>query len=283
MTNERQGPKKAYRNISYLTSPSARILRIMAEYMEPRDRFKRFGVEDTIVVFGSARSRSREVSAAALKDVLAREPQASDPGYAGWQEELSRAERALMLSDYYEAAREISKRLATWSMEREGPSYYITTGGGPGMMEAANRGATEAGGRSVGLGISLPNLREPPNPYIPEELALEFHYFFMRKFWFAYMAKAVVVMPGGFGTMDELFETLTLIQTQKIRKTLPIVLYGSAFWRDILNLDAFADWGVINRTDLDLFHVCDTVEDAVAWVTARLEEIEEAKAAEGSA
>ena len=186
--------------------------------------------------------------------------------------DTARAERAVAMSRYYEDARTLAKRLTKWSKELADTSrrFLICTGGGPGIVEAANRGASEAGGINIGFNISLPH-EQIDNPYITRELNFEFHYFFMRKFWFLYLAKALVVFPGGFGTMDELFETLTLVQTGKLRKPLPVVLYGADYWSEVVNLEAMVKWGTISAEDVNLFHTTDSVDDAYAFITSELE------------
>lgn len=253
----RQGrPTEAYRNEAFLNSRSARALRILSEYLEPQSRFEHFKIEDTIVFMGSARLLSREQAEQALQA-------AQQDG-----DDVSQAEKRLEMSVYYEAARELAQRLTTWSKQlpAEAQRFVVCTGGGPGIMEAANRGASEAQGLNVGLTISIP-IEEFDNQYVTRELSFHFHYFFMRKFWFAYLAKAVVVFPGGFGTLDELFELLTLRQTQRMRKHLPIVLYGSAYWQEVVNFDALIRHGMINPDDVQLFHVTDSVDDAFAYLT----------------
>lgn len=259
-------PPKAYRNEAFITARAGRPLRIQSEYMEPHARFEEAGVQDTIVFFGSARIPSRADAEAHLEAVRA---------HGG---DLDAAEWALDASRYYEDARELANRLTRWSKdllceERRGPHrrFVICTGGGPGIMEAANRGASEANGLNVGLNISLPH-EQVGNAYITRELAFDFHYFMMRKFWFAYLAKALVVFPGGFGTLDELFELLTLRQTGKLRKTIPIVLYGKDYWEEVVNFDALVRWGTISADDLDLFSITDSVDAAFAVVTRELEE-----------
>ena len=252
---------KAYRNDAFLGSREARPLRILAEYLEPAARFEEHSIEDTIVFQGSARTPSRETAEAEL--AAAREGNG----------DLDLAEANLGMSRYYEDTRELAHRLTDWSkgLKDSARRFVICTGGGPGIMEAANRGASEAKGLNIGLAISLPEM-EPANGYITRELAFEFHYFFMRKFWFTYLAKAIVVMPGGFGTFDELFEVLTLIQTLKIKKRLPIVLYGTGFWRDVLDFDVLARYGTISPEDVELFFLTDSVDDAYDYVTRELTE-----------
>jgi len=250
---------KAYLNARFLESRDARALRILAEYLEPLSRFQRQHIQDTIVFMGSARLKSREVALAGVAD-------AEKTGIA-----LESARTVLEMSEYYEAARALAHRLTEWSknLADEDRRFVICTGGGPGIMEAANRGASEAKGHNVGLTISIPN-EEFDNPYISRELHVHFHYFFMRKFWFIYLAKAVVLFPGGFGTLDELFEILTLVQTRKMRKRIPIVLFGKNFWNEIINFDALVRYGTISPEDVDLFHLTDSLDDAYAIITREL-------------
>lgn len=265
----RQKPEKAYKNPQFLDSKEARILRIMAEYLEPDNRMEKAGIEDTVVFFGSARIPSKEDAEKALTEVI------NTPDAA--PEDRKKCEKAVEMSRYYEAARELAFRLTQWAQELvkddEGrhQRFSVVTGGGPGIMEAANRGAMEAGGRSIGMNISLP-FEQYPNDYITEGLAFEFHYFFIRKFWLVYMAKAAIVMPGGYGTLDEFMEMLTLVQTEKIRHKLPIVLFGSDYWSGILNFSKMAEFGTINPEDLDLFHVTDSVDEAFNWLKDQLTE-----------
>jgi uncharacterized protein (TIGR00730 family) len=250
---------KAYHDERFIESRDARSLRILAEYLEPLARFQRHGVQDTIVFMGSARLKSREAAEAALAA-------AKRTG-----EGLDAATTAVELSVYYEAARELAHRLTRWSknLDHDERRFVICTGGGPGIMEAANRGASEARGLNIGLTISIPN-DEFDNPYVSRELHFHFHYFFMRKFWFVYLAKAVVLFPGGFGTLDELFEILTLVQTRKMRKRVPIVLFGAKFWNEIVNFDALVRYGTISPEDLQLFHRTDSIDEAYEIVTRGL-------------
>jgi uncharacterized protein (TIGR00730 family) len=225
-----------YLNEEFLNSPDARALRILAEYLEPLSHFRREKVRDTVVFFGSARIRE------------------DGP-----------------LSRYYQCARELAKLLTQWSMQFDHGNYrfVICSGGGPGIMEAANRGAADAGGKTIGLNIGLP-FEQFPNQYITPELSFEFHYFFMRKFWFAYLAKALVVFPGGFGTMDEMFEILTLTQTQKLRKKMTVIMYGSQYWKEVINFDALVKYGTISAADLDLFQYADDPATAFEMLKAGL-------------
>ncbi|MBI4873052.1 MAG: TIGR00730 family Rossman fold protein [Acidobacteria bacterium] len=219
----------AYKNDAFLDSSDARILRILSEYLEPLAHFRREKIHDTVVFFGSARIREQGP-----------------------------------MSEYYAAARRLAGLLTEWSdsIQNSARRFVVTGGGGPGIMEAANRGAKEAGGQTIGLNIGLP-FEQWPNPYITPELSFEFHYFFMRKFWFAYLAKALVVFPGGFGTFDELFELLTLAQTRKLEKKIVIVLYGRKFWNEVVNFEALVRHGVISPEDLGLFHFADEPEAAL--------------------
>ncbi len=251
--------EKAYRNLEFMEGPDARPLRLLAEYLEPLERFEDSHIRDTVLVFGSARIKSREAAEKAVADAKA------------GNGDVSLAERDLRMSRYYEDTRDLTFRLTDWSkqLDQTERRFVICTGGGPGIMEAANRGASEAKGVNIGLGISLPHEQEN-NPFITRRLDFQFHYFFMRKFWFLYMAKAVVLMPGGFGTLDELFESLTLVQTGKIRKSLPIILYGRDFWDRFLDFDVLVEYGTISPDDVDLLHKVDTVDEAFNIVTCKL-------------
>lgn len=258
---DRDKPMKAYKNLDFIQSRAGRPLRILSEFLEPEERLERHSISDTIVFFGSARIRSREVAEQALD---------SAQKHGG---DIQRAQQTLEMSRYYEEARDLSRRLTEWSKGLKGRSkrFVICTGGGPGIMEAANRGANDAKGHNVGLNISLP-FEQHENPYISRELTFEFHYFFMRKFWFAYPAKAVVIFPGGYGTLDEFFELMTLISTKKMGKPMPVVLYGTQYWDEIMNLDAMVKYGTISPSDLELFHRTDSVDDALQFITDKLSE-----------
>jgi len=249
----------AYLNERFLKSSSARALRILSEYLEPKSRFDHYQVDDTIVFLGSARIRSREQAEVELR--------AAERG----ESDLEQAERRVEMSRYYEAARELARRLTEWSkqLEDEERRFVVCTGGGPGIMEAANRGASEGRGVNVGLTISIP-VEEFDNPYVTRGLSVHFHYFFMRKFWFAYLAKAVVVFPGGFGTLDELFEILTLLQTRKILKHLPVVLFGGDYWDQVVDFNALIRNGMIDAADAAIFHRTDSVDDAFEFLTGSL-------------
>jgi uncharacterized protein (TIGR00730 family) len=259
MAHETDEAVHAYHNRAFLDSRGARSLRILSEYLEPLARFQHYRIDDTVVFMGSARIRSPEDAKAQL-DAVRR-----DNG------DLAMAERQVQLSAYYEAARQLAFRLTEWSKDLgEGERRFVVcTGGGPGIMEAANRGASEADGMNVGLTISIP-LEEFDNPYITRELHFSFHYFFMRKFWFLYLAKAVVIFPGGFGTLDELFEILTMIQTGKIRKHLPIVMFGADYWNEVVDFDALVRHGTISQRDLDLMFHTDSVDEAFDYLTREL-------------
>jgi uncharacterized protein (TIGR00730 family) len=250
----------AYLDAHFLEGNDARPLRLLAEYLEPLGRFEEQKIQDTVVFFGSARVDSRERAERALQTLRARGVQGADEHYAA---ELTRSRRAVEWARYYEDARQLAGMLTRWSLSLQSDHhrFVVTSGGGPGIMEAANRGASEAGGKTVGLNIRLP-FEQGANPYITEGLHFEFHYFFMRKFWFAYLAKALVVFPGGFGTLDELFEILTLVQTDKLSKKIGVVLYGRAYWEQVLDLKPMAEWGAIAEKDLELLHYADTPADA---------------------
>lgn len=252
----------AYENDTFLTGPDGRPLRILAEYAEPLARFRREKIQDTVVFFGSARFRSLSSAEEAVQ-LLAR-PGSVQPA-PEHEQEAHRAERAVDMAHYYEAARQLAYKLTSWTRALPGKRhrFVVTTGGGPGIMEAANRGAREAGGKTIGLNIALP-FEQIPNPYITPELNFEFHYFFMRKLWFAYLAKALVVFPGGFGTLDELFEILTLAQTEKLAKRMTVLLYGEEYWRRVLNLEFLVDAGTIAPDDVNLFQFVETPDAAFA-------------------
>jgi uncharacterized protein (TIGR00730 family) len=239
--------EKAYKNLDFLKSSAARTIRILAEYLEPKKRFDEANIKHTVVFFGSSRVRPEK------KD---------DP---------------LNTSKYYWAAEEFAFKLASWSKELEEESeeyrFTICTGGGPGIMEAANRGAKRANAKNIGMNISIP-FEQEPNDYITPALNFEFHYFFMRKLWFLYHAKALVVFPGGFGTMDELFETLTLVQTHKLPKhNIPILLYDPKFWKDLINFPILVEYGMISPKDVNLFHYFSTPDEGMSYLKPRLQEL----------
>jgi uncharacterized protein (TIGR00730 family) len=261
--------QKAYENEEFLNSSDARILRILAEFLEPQGKFKQHNVADTIVFFGSARLLPRDQAVKALNKFNTLDPKRTK----GFAEKLRAAQHAVLMSNYYEDAVKLSKRLTEWSLGFNSSSnrFIICTGGGPGIMEAANKGAKLGGGLSIGLNISIP-FEQFVNKYVSPDLSFEFHYFFMRKFWFAYLAKALIVFPGGFGTMDEFFEIMTLVQTGKIKKKLLMVVYDEKYWRNIINLENLHNNGMINKEDLNLFSFCNTVDEAFNLITKHFEE-----------
>jgi uncharacterized protein (TIGR00730 family) len=248
----------AYQNEPFLNSPDGRILRILSEYSEPLSRFRREQIQDTVVFFGSARFHNRTDAESALRGL----DNGSSLPAAEQQSAKKRATAAVDMARYYEDARRLAFLLSQWSIQipAKRHRFVVTTGGGPGIMEAANLGAHEAGAKSIGLNINLP-FEQNPNPYITPSLNFEFHYFFMRKFWFAYLAKALVIFPGGFGTMDELFEILTLAQTEKLAKKILVVIYGKEYWKSVVNFQAFVDAGTVSAEDMKLFNFVDTPEE----------------------
>lgn len=271
MTNEITGAL-SFLNHEFLKSVAARPVRILSEYLEPAERMRRARIRDTVVFFGSARSYSPEEAGRLMLEVREEIEEASVMT-SDLEARLARAEYGLRVSRYYQDAMELARRVTEWSKSLTGNRHFIVcSGGSGGMMEAANRGASMAGGKTIGLHIDL-STEEVVNPYVSADMVFRFHYFFMRKFWFVYLAKALVVFPGGFGTMDELFEVLTLIQTKKPRKTMPIVLFGAEFWNEIVNFDALVKWGMISSEDLRLFLMTDSVDEAFDYLRARLEEL----------
>ena len=247
---------KAYDNFEFLHGRSARPLRVLAEFIEPEERLQNRGIKNTIVFFGSAMA----------VDNSAFEKQKLN--------EAAVPEKAVRISNAYEACVELAKRLTVWSEAIEDPEkrFYVCSGGGPGIMEAANKGASLAGGSSIGFNISIP-FEQFANDYISPELSFNFHYFFIRKFWFTYHAKALIGFPGGFGTMDEVFELLTLLQTKKVEKKVPVVLFDKTFWNEVLNFKALQEYGVIFPADLELFKICDDVDEAFEHITEQLKEL----------
>jgi uncharacterized protein (TIGR00730 family) len=268
MTDPKSAPV-AYQNEPFLSSPDGRILRILAEYQEPLARFRREQIQDTVVFFGSARFQGEKDAAHALAS-LEKNPD-SAASATQLEQDLKRAHASVDMARYYEDARKLAHMLTKWSVTipARRHRFVVTTGGGPGIMEAANRGALEAGGRSIGLNIQLP-FEQHPNQYITPSLSFQFHYFFMRKFWFAYLAKGLVIFPGGFGTMDELFEILTLAQTEKLAKKILVIIYGSEYWNKIMNFQAFVDAGAVSPQDLELFKIVDNPEEAFEFLRVGL-------------
>ena len=260
--------QKAYENMDFLNSADARIIRILSEFIEPQTEFRRHKIVDTIVFFGSARLKSKRETMAEYNKFKTINPDSTDD----LAEKLRKAQHMVKMSKYYEDAVELSKRLTEWSMGLEtfANRFIVCTGGGPGIMEAANKGAKLAGGYSIGLNISIP-FEQFVNKYVSPELRFEFHYFFMRKFWFAYLAKCLVVFPGGFGTMDEFFEILTLIQTEKIKKKMLLVVYDERYWKNIINFEGLVENELINKEDLDHFSFCNSVDEAFEMIKKHFE------------
>jgi len=247
---------KAYDNSEFLHGRSARHLRVLAEFTEPEERLRKHGIRNTIVFFGSSTSVDN-------RTFYKRKPDSSVV-----------PEKAARVSKAHESCIELAKRITAWSQEIEEPTkrFYVCSGGGSGIMEAANKGAGLAGGKSIGFNITLP-LEQFLNPHITPELRFNFHYFFIRKFWFLYYAKALLGFPGGFGTMDEVFELLTLLQTGKIQKQVPVVLFDKTFWNEVMNFKALQEYGVIRPADLKLFKILDDVDEAFEYITGRLKRL----------
>jgi uncharacterized protein (TIGR00730 family) len=259
--NRKNIPTKAYENLEFLRSPQGRTIRMLSEFLEPMRRFRKLNVRDTVVFFGSARTPAPE---AARKNYIALQKKIASQKNPSKKilQDLEYAKIDFEMAKYYRDAVTLAAMLTRWAKTLpDGKRFLVCSGGGPGLMEAANRGAQKAGGHSIGLNISLP-FEQIPNPYVTPELTFDFHYFFMRKFWFAYLAKALVIFPGGFGTLDELFEILTLVQTKKVEKPLSIVIYGTEYWKEVLNFDAMVSHHMINKEDMKLFTFADTPEFA---------------------
>lgn len=268
-----QRAPKAYKNLDFLNSKDARSIRILAEYTYPEHSLRHVQMLGTVAFFGSARIRSEEEFQAAENQLQQELKTAKADAIKNIEAKIDRLHRQRHFTEYYNHAVELAHKITEWSLTLpQQKRLLICSGGGPGIMEAANRGAHNAGGESIGLNISLP-FEQYPNPYISPELNFEFHYFFVRKFWFMNLAKALIVFPGGFGTMDELFELLTLVQTQKITKEMPIILYGREFWRKLFNFEYLVETGMISEEDLMLFHFADSPEEAFDRVKSELTRI----------
>jgi uncharacterized protein (TIGR00730 family) len=234
-------PEKSYHDTEFLESLEGRTLRILSEYLGPMTRLEKAKINSTILFLGSTKADPTDADSAFHR--------------------------------YYWEAEELAFLLAKWAIslkKPKGKDFVICTGGGPGIMEAANRGASRAGGNTLGMNISLPQPQNP-NPYVTPELSFNFHYFFMRKFWLTYKAKAVIAFPGGYGTLDEFFEIVTLLQTSKIsKKELVLVLYGGDYWRDLIKFDSMVEKGAICADDLKLFRIVSTPREAFAYLKKRL-------------
>ncbi len=260
-------PKKAYENDNFLNSADGRVLRMLAEYLHPKSKFRKHKIMDTIVFFGSARLKSKRDALADFRKINKMNPKST-----GFAQKLRYSQLMVDMSRYYEDAVELSRRLTEWSLNLDTTAnrFIVCTGGGPGIMEAANKGAKKAGGYSVGLNISIP-FEQFVNRYVTPDLSFEFHYFFMRKFWFAYLSKALIIFPGGFGTMDECFEVLTLVQTEKIKKKLLMVIYDEKYWNSIINFDVLVEKGMISESDLKLLNFCSSIDEVFDKVVKHLE------------
>jgi uncharacterized protein (TIGR00730 family) len=265
----RTPPQPAYRDALFMESVAARPVRILTEYLDPLVRLRREEVGDTIVMFGSARIIARDRALTHLRRLKS----LPSKGTPRRRIALRDARAALQMSRYYEEARELARRITEWALTLgEHPRrFVICSGGGPGIMEAANRGAAEAGGKTLGLSIELPH-EQWPNPYISPGLTFQFHYFFMRKLWFAQLAKALIVFPGGFGTMDELWEMLTLMQTGKLQRRNLILIYGRRYWDRVIDWREMLNWGTINRREYNLLQFADSVDEAFERIRSGLEE-----------
>uniref|UniRef100_A0A7S4QPL4 Cytokinin riboside 5'-monophosphate phosphoribohydrolase n=1 Tax=Alexandrium monilatum TaxID=311494 RepID=A0A7S4QPL4_9DINO len=267
-------PQKAYRNNEFLNSNAARLIRVMCELEEPKTRLDNQGVENIVMFFGSARAKPKKEYEAAVEEAEAKVKAAPDDVKA--KGALERLRKQAFLIPMFDAVRDLSKMLTAWSMKRaaEGKApYHVGTGGGPGMMQAANQGADMAGGKSVGFGISLP-FEDGLNAYVTPELGFEYHYFFTRKYWMAYKCMGLVVAPGGLGTCDELFELITLMQTGKIKRPIPVILIGRKFWQACINWQAFVDYGMISDHDANQLIFADTAEEAFPHLVAGIERME---------
>lgn len=268
MAKKFEKPLKSYENLKFLHSSDARIVRILSEFVYPQAKFKEYKIFDTVVFFGSARIKSKKDALKEYNLIKNSDPKKT-PNFAN---KLRSAQQSMVMSKYYEDAVELSKRLTEWSMNlsKDEKRFIICTGGGPGIMEAANKGAKLAGGHSIGLNISIP-FEQFVNKWVTPELSFEFHYFFMRKYWFTYLAKTLIVFPGGFGTLDEFMEILTLLQTEKVKKKMLIVAYDEKFWKSVINFDQLVEYGTISRDDIKLMNFCSSVDEAFKVITKHLE------------
>lgn len=268
MAKKIEKPVKSYENLKFLHSSDARIVRILSEFVYPQAKFKEKKVYDTIVFFGSARIKSKKEAIKEFNQIKNSDPKKTQ----NFADKLRKAQQSMIMSKYYEDAVDLSKKLTIWSMNlsKEEKRFIICTGGGPGIMEAANKGAKLAGGTSIGLNISIP-FEQFVNKWVTNELSFEFHYFFMRKYWFTYLAKTLIVFPGGFGTLDEFMEILTLLQTEKVKKKMLIVAYDEKFWKNVVNFDKLVEYGTISKEDIKLITFCSTVDEAFQVITKHLE------------
>lgn len=258
-------PLKAYQNSEFLNGPGARSIRILAEFLQPQQQFRREGIKDTIVFFGSARFKSMKSCKKKLNELRLKHNK-SKSNHKKLLRLIEDADIDLYMSKYYEDAVKLAKMITEWTHTLNQPfRFVICSGGGPGIMEAANKGVSVAKGRSIGLNISLP-FEQESNRFVSKDLRFEFHYFFMRKFWFVYLAKAFIMFPGGFGTLDELMEVLTLLQTKKLKKKVTIILFGKEYWNTIINFKAMVHQRVISKNDLKLFRIVNSAEEAYKFL-----------------
>ena len=265
---------KSYENSDFIASPDGRTIRMLSEYLYPTKVFRENGVAGTIVFFGSARTLSGKEFEQLKKELSTRLATAKDEEKALIEAEIALLEKKRPMIKYYDDAVEMAERFSKWSLNREkDKQYFIMTGGGPGFMEAANKGAYNVGAPSIGMNISLP-FEQYPNQFLSPELNFEFHYFFMRKYWFIDTAKAVVVMPGGAGTLDELMDIITLLQTTKVERKIPIVLYNEEFWKNVINFNYLIEQGMMKKEDLSLFIYADTPDETFNYITKKIVEAE---------
>jgi hypothetical protein len=262
--NSNGKPQKSYDNKEFIHSGNGRLIRILSEYLYPEQRFKKYNINKTIIFFGSARIKPKDTVQKEIAEIERKLLSVkNNPQKEKLMNELHQLDKKLEMSRYYEESYELSYKLSKWSETLPGKNkFFICTGGGPGIMEAANKGAYAAGAKTIGLNISLP-VEQDPNPYITPELNFEFHYFFMRKFWLVYPAIALIVFPGGFGTIDEMMEVLTLRQTEKFKKPRLILLYSEEYWKKIINFDALVEYGMISKEDTKLFFTANSPDEAM--------------------